>query len=318
MDDLSRFLADVHKKVLPETDGQVASYIPSLAQADPDPFGIALATVDGQLHTAGDSEIPFSLQSISKPLTYALALMESGFEAVDAVVDVEPSGEAYNRISLENETGRPANALINAGAIASTSLLPSGGRMSRLLHFYGQLAGRRLHADAQIAMEELEGGHRNLAMAHLLHSFGKLADEPVQATRDYCAACATMVTTTDLAWIAATLANSGCHPGTGEQVIDPLVVQRVLSVMTMSGMYDEAGWWMVRVGLPGKSGVGGGIIAVAPGKLGLGVWSPRLNEHGSSVRGVRTCEIVSRELELHVMGSHRPPSEDGLSAPTAS
>ncbi|GAB2496310.1 hypothetical protein GCM10027030_32210 [Luteococcus sediminum] len=305
MDDLRAYLADVHRRVLPETGGEVASYIPALAEADPEPFGIAIATVDGQLHEAGDARTEFSLQSVSKPFTYALALSEVGFDAVDAAIDVEPSGEAYNRISLQDETGRPDNALINAGAIAATSLLPHKGRMSRLLRFYSSLAGRALHADASIAMEEVENGHRNLAMAHLMHSFDILGDDPVEATRDYCAACATMVTTADLAWMAAALANGGTQPATGQQLLEPLVVQRVLSVMTMSGMYDEAGWWMVRVGLPGKSGVGGGLIAVAPGQLGLAVFSPRLNEHGSSVRGVATCEIVSRDLDLHVMGPRR-------------
>lgn len=305
MDDLTGYLADVHRRVLPFTDGEVASYNPALAEADPEPFGIAIATVDGQLHEAGDSRTQFSLQSVSKPFTYALALQEAGFEAVDAAIDVEPSGEAYNMISLQDETGHPDNALINAGAIAATSLLPHKGRMSRLLRFYSSLADRQLHADASIAMEEVENGHRNLAMAHLMRSFDVLGDDPVETTRDYCAACATMITAADLAWMAATLANSGRQPTTGEQLVEPLVVQRVLSVMTMSGMYDEAGWWMVRVGLPGKSGVGGGLIAVAPGQLGLAAFSPRLNEHGSSVRGVRTCEVVSRELDLHVMGSRR-------------
>lgn len=305
MDDLTGYLTDLHRRILPETGGALASYIPALAEADPEPFGIAIATVDGQLHEAGDSRTEFSLQSVSKPFTYALAITEAGFDAVDAVIDVEPSGEAYNEISLQRGTGRPANALINAGAIAATSLLERKGRKARLLRFYSSLAGRTLHGDASIALEEVENGHRNLAMAHLMHSFDVLGDDPVEATRDYCAACATMVTTADLAWMAATLARGGRQPQTGEQLVEPLVVQRVLSVMTMSGMYDEAGWWMVRVGMPGKSGVGGGIIAVAPGQLGLAVFSPRLNEHGSSVRGVQVCEAVSRDLDLHVMGPRR-------------
>lgn len=300
--DLSASVAAVHEQFADELGGHVADYVPSLAEADPDQFGIAIATVDGTLVEAGDSRAEFSLQSVSKPFTYALALTEAGFPTVDAAIDVEPSGEAYNEISLAPSTGRPANALINAGAIAATSLLSRKGRVARLLASYSKLAGRKLHADATLAAEELEWGHRNLAMAHLMTSFGVLGDEPVEAVKDYAAACATMVTAADLASMAATLANGGIQPATGERLLDAEVVQRVLSVMSVAGMYDEAGWWMVRVGMPAKSGVGGGLIAVAPGQLGLAVFSPRLNQHGSSVRGMLVCEALSRELGLHMMG----------------
>lgn len=299
--DLDDYLPHVLARVADDDSGKVADYIPALAEVEPDRCGVAIATVAGTVHEAGDSRLPFSMQSVSKPFTYALALAERGFADVDAVIDVEPSGEAYNEISLQAGTGRPANALINAGAICATSLLSRRGRASRLIDFYGALAGHELHADGEIAMAEHEAGHRNLALAHLMRGFEVLGDEPDAAVRDYSMACATMVTTADLAMMAATLANGGLHPVTGEELIGPDVVQRLLSVMVTCGMYDDAGVWMVRVGLPGKSGVGGGVIAVAPGRLGLAAYSPRLDRHGSSVRGVKLCQLMSADLDLHLM-----------------
>lgn len=299
--DLDSYPSDVLSRVMPLTGGTVADYIPALAQADPERCGLAIATVAGAVHEAGDARHAFSIQSVSKPFTYALALAELGLEVVDEVIDVEPSGEAYNEISLQKGTGRPANALINAGAICATSLLPRRGRGSRLIDFYSGMAGRQLRADAQIAIQEHDAGYRNLALAHLMKGFDVLGDDPDASVRDYSLACATMVTTADLAVMAATLANGGIHPQTGEELISSEIVQRVLSVMVMCGMYDDAGVWMVRVGLPGKSGVGGGVIAVAPGRLGLAAYSPRLDRHGSSVRGIKLCELMSADLDLHLM-----------------
>lgn len=298
---LQRHLESLLTELADVDAGRLADYIPALAAQDPDLLGIALTTVDGTTYAAGDIAAPFTIQSISKPFTYALALTTAGFEAVDAAIDVEPSGEAYNEISLGAGTGRPANALINAGAIASTSMLPREGRVEALRSFCSSLAGRELVVDSDVAAQEFAAGHRNLALAHLMSSFGILGDDPIEATRDYCAACALEVTVTDLAMMAATLAAGGRHPRTGVQLIDPAVVQRVLSVMTLCGMYDDAGRWMVKVGLPGKSGVGGGILAVSPGQFGLAVFSPRLDGHGNSVRGIKACEALSVSLETHMM-----------------
>lgn len=299
--DIPSLLAQAHAEIVEDESGELATYIPALAEVGPDPCGIAMVDAEGNLYEHGDSQQLFSLQSVSKPFTYALTLSRLGFEAVDELVDVEPSGEAYNEISLNKETGKADNALINAGAIAATAMLPRSGRASALIDFYSSLAGRPLHADAEIAMQEIDNGHRNLALAHLMKGFGTLADDPEPAVRDYSASCATLVSARDLAFMAATLATGGIQPTTRERLIDRTVVGRVLSVMTLCGMYDDAGRWMVKVGLPGKSGVGGGVIAVAPGRWGIAAFSPRLDAHGSSVRGVRACEIISAALDLHLM-----------------
>lgn len=294
----------IHRQISQVSGGAVADYIDALAGVDPGQFGICLTTADGYSYHAGDSRTEFSIQSVSKPFTYAFALADRGFDLVDALIDVEPSGEAYNEISLQPGTNRPANALINAGAIAATSLIRASDQQSRrqrLVEFYSCLAGRNLRLDPVTARQERENGHRNLAMAHLLKSVGLLQDEPQDAANDYFASCAVMVTTEDLALMAATLATGGTQPRTGQRLISPTVVRRVLSVLSTCGMYDDAGRWMVKVGLPGKSGVGGGIMAVLPGHLGLAVWSPPLDSHGNSVRGVLACERLSADLGLHMM-----------------
>ncbi|CAN5552483.1 glutaminase A [soil metagenome] len=302
---LSRYLDDLHEDLTPNTGGQIAGYAESLSEIDPDLFGIALTTLDGVTYSAGDSTSPFAIQSISKAFTYALALADSGFEAVDDKIDVEPSGEAYNEISLQKSTGRPANALINAGAIACASMVHQDGNAAggaeRIVSAYSSLAGRKLALDSEVLDIERHGGDRNLAMAHLLRSFGIIDGSAEDVADDYFAACSILVTTRDLSVMAAVLATGGVHPVSGERLLETQVVERVLSVMSTCGMYDDAGEWMVRVGLPAKSGVGGGIIVVVPGQVGIAVYSPRLDHHGNSVRGVLACDRLSTDLGLHLM-----------------
>lgn len=303
---LQDYLDSLHHDLRTSTDGQIAGYAESLDDLDPDLFGIALTTLDGTTYAAGDSESPFAIQSISKALTYALALADSGFEAVDAKIDVEPSGEAYNEISLQASTGRPANALINAGAIAAASMVRDGeddgdAGAARILSAYATLAGRELTLDEEVLRIERAQGDRNLALAHLLRSFGIIEGSAEEVADDYFAACSISVTAQDLSMMAAVLATGGVHPVSGERLLSTTVVQRVLSVMSTCGMYDDAGEWMVRVGLPAKSGVGGGIIAVMPGQVGIATYSPRLDHHGNSVRGVLACERLSTDLDLHLM-----------------
>lgn len=286
------------------TAGEVASYIPELAAADPDRFALALATVDGHVYTVGDAEVRYSIQSISKPFTYALALADQGADAVAAKVDVEPSGEAFNEISLAAETGRPRNPMINAGAITTASLVRGATgeeRFDRVLAWYGAFAGRQLDVDEGVYGSELDTAHRNRAIAHMLREYEILVGDPEETLAQYIRQCAIAVDTRDLALMAATLANGGVQPVSGERVLETGSVERVLSVMATCGMYDAAGDWISTVGMPAKSGVSGGIIAVLPGQVGLAVFSPRLDAHGNSARGVQLCERMSRDMEMHLM-----------------
>lgn len=300
-------LEKLHARFAALDDGQVAAYIPELAKADPAAFGIAIATVDGQVYEVGDSGLAFTLQSISKPLVYGLALEDHGREGVERIVGVEPSGDAFNSISLEPGTGRPRNPMINAGAIAVASLVKgrSGAeRLARLIDTVSVFAGRPLDVDQAVFASERDTGHRNRAIGHLLRNHDILGDDPEAALSLYFHQCSLRVDARDLALMAATLANGGQHPVTGQRAVRAEFIDAILSVMTTCGMYDFSGEWIYRVGLPAKSGVGGGILAVLPGQLGIGVYSPLLDERGNSARGVQVCEALSRELGLH---SLQPP-----------
>ncbi|MBO1900703.1 glutaminase A [Leucobacter weissii] len=271
-------------------------------------FGIALATVDGYVYEVGATAKEFSLHSISKPLSYGLALTDHGFDAVDAKVDVEPSGEAFHELSFGGAGGRPANAMINAGALAVASLLKgSGGRSAirRIEEHYSLFAGRPLGSNGRVFRTELANSDRNHGLAYLLSSAGVIDGDPTRALETYLRQCAIQVTCRDLAMMAATLANGGTNPVTGAEALGLDAVERVLSVMMTSGMYDDAGDWVASVGMPAKSGVGGGIIAVLPGQAGLAVYSPPLDRHGNSVRGVATCRRISRDMEMHFVRSAR-------------
>ncbi|MEW1756832.1 glutaminase [Streptomyces cyaneofuscatus] len=300
------YLAEVLGQVEPDTSGEPASYIPELAAADPERLGAVFATVDGQVHGAGDIDVPFTIQSISKPFAYALALADRGFGPVLAKVGVEPSGEAFNEISLESGTGRPLNPMINAGAITVHSLVAEAGsepaeRVRRVLDGLSAFAGRRLEMDEKVCASEMEHAHRNLAIAHMLRSHDILTEDAGAVVDGYTRQCSVLVTTRDLAMMAATLANRGVNPLSGEQVVPEGVVRQVLSVMFSCGMYDAAGDWTTQVGIPAKSGVAGGLIGALPGRLGIATFSPRLDSHGNSVRGVSLFERFSSDMGLHVM-----------------
>ena len=306
---VTRRLTALHERFRSLDDGAVATYIPELARADPDWFGIALATADGHVYEVGDARQPFTIQSISKPFVYGLALEDRGKPAVLARIGVEPTGDAFNEISLEPGTGRPRNPMINAGAIAATSLVAGHSfedRWERILALFSLYAGRRLRLDETVYRSECETGHRNRAIGHMLRNAGILASDPEPDLDLYFRQCSIEVTCRDLAVMGATLARGGVNPVTQERVLAPSNVDEVLSVMTTCGMYDYAGEWVYRVGLPAKSGVAGGILAVLPGQLGIAAFSPRLDARGNSVRGVAVCEALSEELELHFLRAPRP------------
>ena len=294
------------------SEGTVADYIPELAAADPGAFAMSMVSVRGHVYEAGDVEQAFTVQSVSKPFVYALALEDLGLEAVAERIGFEPSGEPFNAISLEPDTGRPANALINAGAIVTTSMIPGTPRESfaRIHAGLSAFAGRDLELDERVYASEAATGDRNRALGYLTSAQGVLARPAEEATDIYFRQCSLRVTATDLAVMAGTLANMGVNPVTGRRVVAEDVVRTTLSVMATCGMYDHSGEWMVRVGLPAKSGVGGGIAAVLPAELGIGVFSPPLDAQGNSVRGMAALEETSQRLGLHLFmppGVHRSP-----------
>lgn len=307
-----QYLNDLHARYQPLREGALADYIPELATANPDWFGIGVVSRTGQVFEVGDCDQPFTIQSISKTLVYGLALEEHGREHVQRRVGVEPTGEAFNAIVLDERTNRPYNPMVNAGAIATTDLI--GGenptaRLKRLLALFERYTGRAHEVDMPVFLSEQASGYRNRAMAYLMRTFGMVGDT-IEATLDlYFQQCSILVTARDLALIAATLANGGVNPLTGARALEQHYVQDVVSVMLSCGMYDYSGEWAYTVGMPAKSGVGGGILAVAPGKLGVGVFSPLLDARGNSARGIKVCEDLARDFGLHPFNAAPPPHD---------
>lgn len=308
---IQSYLESLHAQLENLRTGQVASYIPELTKANPDWFGICIATLDGVVYAVGDSEQPFTIQSISKPFVYATALTDRGQAFVSSRVGVEPSGDAFNSISLNPQTGAPLNPMINAGAIASASLVAGdtpAAQWERIAASVGAFMGRDITVDESVYRSESETGFRNRAIAWMLKNFGIIDGEPMAALENYFRQCSILVTCRDLALMAATLANGGVNPLTRQRALPAEHVERVLSVMATCGMYDYAGSWLYEVGIPAKSGVGGGIIAVLPGRLGIGIFSPPLDEKGNSVRGIEACKRFSHDFHLHVFNHTSNPA----------
>ncbi len=300
---LRRFLTGCYEEFRSDNSGAVADYIPELQRANPAHFGVALVTIDGHVYEVGDSAVPFTIQSVSKAFVFALALEAVGEERVSAAIGVEPSGEAFNSIRLTNDN-RPFNPMVNAGAIACSGLIHQAcgaQAFERIREKLGEFAGRELGVDDAVHASETLTGNRNRAIAWLLRNYLVVRDDVDAVLDTYFRQCAILVTARDLAVMAATLANRGVNPVTGVQVITPHIVARTLSVMTSSGMYDYAGEWIYRVGIPAKSGVGGGIVAALPSQMGLGTFSPNLDSHGNSVRGLKVCEALSSRFDLHML-----------------
>ncbi|HTW14229.1 MAG TPA: glutaminase [Nocardioides sp.] len=291
------YLTQVLDQCGTDRSGELAAYIPELADADPERFALALATVDGTVYAVGDDEVEFSIQSISKPFAYALALARHGLDAVLAKVGVEPSGDAFNELSLEIGTGRPFNPMINAGALTVHALIDD----ETVLRGFSAFAGRELEVDEAVFTSELETADRNRAIAFMLRSHGIVEADAQQVVEGYTRQCSVLVTVRDLALMAATLANGGVQPVTGQRVVPDEVTRQVMAVMATCGMYDAAGDWFTSVGIPAKSGVAGGLIGALPGQAGLATFSPRLDRHGNSVRGVQVFERLSRDMGMHLM-----------------
>jgi glutaminase len=281
-------------------EGKNADYIPALAKVDPNLFGIALVTVDGQVYTAGDVATQVSIQSISKVFTAARVLQDSGEAAILKNMGVDATGQVFNSIvAIEQHKGREMNPLVNPGAIAATSMV--GGATAdevwrKIIGTYDAFAGRKLTVLDDVYRSEAETNQRNRAIGALMFAYGRIHAAPDQATDLYTRQCSVGVNARDLAVMAATLAAGGLNPITADQVLDQRYIAPLLAIMATAGLYDDSGKWLYTTGLPAKSGVGGGLIAVSPGKFGIAVISPPLDEAGNSVRAQKAIADISSSL----------------------
>jgi glutaminase len=298
--DYQPILDRVHAAVKPIIgSGKIASYIPELAKVSPHQFGIAIVDLAGNVYRAGDAETPFSIQSISKLFGLTLAFHLEG-DSVWSRVGREPSGTPFNSlVQLEQERGRPRNPFINAGALVITDMLLThyasrGGAENALIHFIRKLSNRNdIGYDRAVAQSELRTAHRNAAMAQFMKSFGNLNNEVADVIEAYCRDCAVAMNCVDLARAVTFLANRGALPWSGETILDASSAKRINALMLTCGTYDAAGDFAFRVGLPAKSGVGGGIVAVMPGECGICVWSPALEDSGNSYAGSIALEMLT-------------------------
>jgi glutaminase len=293
-------LKAAHAKYKDLKEGANADYIPALAKVDSNIYGIALVTTDGKVHTTGDVTSEVSIQSISKVFTMAQVVEESGTQAIADNMGVDATGQVFNSIvAIEQYRGAEMNPLVNPGAIAATSMVKGGSRAEvwkKILDWHSAFAGRPLKVNEEVFKSEAETNQRNQALAMLMFAYGKIKDNPLQATDIYTEQCSISVNAKDLATMAATLANGGKNPVTGKQVMKAENVPEVLAVMATAGLYDDSGKWLYATGLPAKSGVGGGIIAVSPGKFGIAVISPPLDKAGNSVKAQKAIADISNAL----------------------
>jgi len=298
---------EAHHRFASVQEGEVASYIPALATACPAHFGLCVAATGGQLFEAGEAAQPFSIQSLSKPFLFALICQAIGEDEAREKLGVNSTGLPFNSVLAVERSGEGlSNPMVNAGAIAATSLAPGDTAEAKWAFIqagFSRFAGRPLAIDRAVYASELATNRRNAGIANLLSEHERIWFDPVAATNLYTRQCALSVTARDLALMAATLANGGRQPRSGEQVIEPVICQHVLAVMVTAGLYETSGDWLYATGLPGKSGVSGGMITVAPGKGGLATFSPPLDEAGNSVRGQLTARFLSERLGLNLFAS---------------
>jgi len=308
---VERLMRDAHQRYAGVDDGAVADYIPALADADPELFGLSIASVTGATVSVGDSRHAFSIQSVSKAFVFALVCDAIGPEAVLDAVGVNNTGLPFNSVmALELNGGSPMNPLVNAGALATTSLVPGGSAQEQWAFVQAGMsafAGHPLELDDDVYASEAANNRRNQAIARLLQSYGRMARDPLETTDVYTRQCSLLVSAEDLAVMGATLADGGVNPVTGERVVDPSVCRYVLAALATSGLYERSGEWLFSIGLPGKSGVSGGIVTVAPGKGSLSTFSPRLDAAGNSVRGQLATRYLSGALGLNLFASRPEP-----------
>jgi len=295
---------DAFEKYKSDTSGKNADYIPFLAQVDSKMFGIAIVTTDNQVFALGEQKYAFSIQSISKVFTLALAMNELGPQRVFERIGSEPTGRAFNSpVAVVDMPTHTANPYVNAGAIATTSLVAGANedeKWNKILNFYSDAAGEKLTLIDEVYKSEAATNTGNKALSMLLAKYDRIYSDPFQSVDVYTKQCSVGVNVVQLARMGATLANNGVNPVTGKQVIKPENIPYILSTMMMAGLYDGSGSWAWKVGLPAKSGVGGGIVAVVPGKGAIAVFSPRLDEAGNSVKAQRVIEYVAQNLDFNL------------------
>ncbi len=299
-DRINAALKSAYDKYKGLKEGANADYIPALAKVDSNIYGIALVTTDGKVYTTGDITSEVSIQSISKVFTMALVMEEQGPDAIENNMGVDATGQAFNSINaVEQYKGAEMNAMVNPGAITATSMVSGGARdtvWNKILDWHGKFAGRKLSVNQEVFKSEADTNQRNQAISMLMYAYGHIKENPLQANDIYTEQCAISVNAKDLATMAATLANGGKNPVTGQQVMKAENVPEVLAVMATAGLYDDTGKWLYHTGLPAKSGVGGGILAVSPGKFGIAVISPPLDKAGNSVKAQKTIADISNAL----------------------
>ena len=303
MTKIHTLIETLHKRYAALIEGKVADYIPELAKANPDWFAIVIVTTEGEVFSVGDAEQSFTIQSMSKPFTYGLALEDYGRDTLLSRVAVEPVGKQFNAIVLEENTGRPPNPMMNSGAITISDMIKGEHlthKLNRLLGMFKIYIGHEAHMDVTVYTSERMNGFHNRAIANLLRASGAIQGDVDEALEFYFQQCSLLVNTLDLAMMAATFANGGINPKTGERAIPQKHIRDILSVMYTCGMYDSSGEWAYTVGIPAKSGVSGGIWGVVPNRMGIAAFSPLLNAQGHSVRGLKVFEDLSNELNLHI------------------
>ena len=299
-DEIQSAMGSAYQKYKNLKEGKNADYIPALAKVDPNIFGIALVTPDGKTYTIGDVKSEVSIQSISKVFSLAIVLEQSGAEAVVDNIGVDSTGRVFNSIeAIEQHKGKEMNPLVNPGAIATTSMIKGANAdeiWSKIIRTYSDFAGRPLKVNEEVYKSESDTNQRNQAIAELMYAYGRIKDNPKQATDLYTRQCSVNTNAKDLAIMAATLANGGINPITHKQLLSPEHTAQILAVMATAGLYDDSGQWLFATGLPGKSGVGGGLIAISPGKFAIAVISPPLDAAGNSVRGQRAITDINNAL----------------------
>ena len=305
MPDLPEFIQRLYEKYRSLDSGSLASYIPELTKANPNWFAISIITKEGEVFEVGDVSSNFTIQSISKVFVFGMALEDCGRQTLLEKIGVEPTGDPFNSvIRLDENSKRPDNPMVNAGAIATAGLIKGlnpTDKLNRMLDMFRCYIGHNVYIDAPVFMSEKATGHRNRALANLLLNFG-IIDHKIEEILDlYFQQCSIVVNCHDLAVMAATLANRGINPITQDKAIEPCYVRDILSVMYTCGMYNYAGEWAYKVGIPAKSGVSGGIIAVIPDRAGIAVYSPLIDHRGNSVRGIKVFEALSEEFQLHLL-----------------
>jgi glutaminase len=303
---------EAYERFRNDSGGKNADYIPYLAQVDSKLFGIAVVSADNQVFELGDVKYSFSIQSISKVYSLALALQELGPDEVFKKIGSEPTGRAFNSpIAVVDMPTHTGNGLVNAGAIATVSLIPAKSadeKWNKILNFYSKAAGEKLVLIDEVYKSEAATNTGNKALSYLLAKYDRIYADPFESVDVYTKQCSVGVNATQLARMGATLANNGKNPATGEQVIKQEDIPYILATMTMAGLYDSSGGWAWHVGLPAKSGVGGGIVAIAPGKGAIAVFAPPLDEAGNSVKAQKVIEYVANKLDYNLYS----PSSVGL------